>query len=193
MATCATRPERPGPLLPQPTAASTKLSMVSVLPPWPPQPPVRNKSGPAADTAGHSAVAVRDAVWFRTPRTECRARCPQRCGRLQESVVGLAATGGMQPAPVDASDPGGQAAAELAADISHGWPGERARLFEAQVVDLQPSDLAFQQPMTAWATWSGSTPSCCQVSWGQARSSPVRSAMNTSSPGSRSGWPVSSA
>jgi hypothetical protein len=28
-----------------------------------------------------------------------------------------------------------------------------------------------QQPTTAWATWSGSTPSLAQVSWGQVRSS----------------------
>jgi hypothetical protein len=40
--------------------------------------------------------------------------------------------------------------------------------------------------------WSGSTPTLAQVSVGQARSSPVRSATNTSSPASRSGWPVTS-
>jgi hypothetical protein len=36
-----------------------------------------------------------------------------------------------------------------------------------------------QQPMTAWATWSGSTPTFAQVSAGQARSSTVRSSANT--------------
>jgi DNA helicase II / ATP-dependent DNA helicase PcrA len=43
---------------------------------------------------------------------------------------------------MDADNPGGQAAAELAADIGHGWPGERAGLLEAEVVDLQPGHLA---------------------------------------------------
>jgi hypothetical protein len=47
----------------------------------------------------------------------------------------------MQPAPVDAGEPGGQPAAELAADIGHRRPGERAGLLEAEIVDLQPSDL----------------------------------------------------
>jgi hypothetical protein len=47
----------------------------------------------------------------------------------------------MQPAPVRASQPGGQAAAELAADVGHRRPGERAGLHEAEVVDLQPADL----------------------------------------------------
>jgi hypothetical protein len=59
----------------------------------------------------------------------------------------------MQPTPMDASKPGGQAAAELAADNGHRRPGERAGLLEAQVVDLQPADPpSRQRPMTAWAT-----------------------------------------
>src|SRR5215218_2885461 len=57
---------------------------------------------------------------------------------LQEPVVGSAAAGGVQPATVDASDPGGQAAAE----ICHRWPGERAGLLEAQVVELQSGNFA---------------------------------------------------
>src|SRR4029450_6589409 len=61
---------------------------------------------------------------------------------LQEPVAGLAAAGGMHPAPVDANKPGGQAAAELAADNGHRRPGERANLLEAEIVDLQPGDLA---------------------------------------------------
>jgi len=61
---------------------------------------------------------------------------------LGEPVAGLAAAGGMQPAPLDTSQPGGQAAAELAADIGHRRPGERAGLLEAEVVNLQPADLA---------------------------------------------------
>ena len=61
---------------------------------------------------------------------------------LGEPVVGLAAAGGMQPVPVDAIKPGGQAAAELGADIGHRWPGERAGLFEVEVVELQPGHLA---------------------------------------------------
>src|SRR4029453_6552330 len=43
---------------------------------------------------------------------------------------------------MDTNNPGGQAAAELAADIGHRWPGERAGLLEAEVVDLQPAHLA---------------------------------------------------
>ena len=42
---------------------------------------------------------------------------------------------------MDATKPGGQAAAELAADISHRRPDERAGLLEAKVVDLDPADL----------------------------------------------------
>jgi hypothetical protein len=78
---------------------------------------------------------------------------PQRCGRLEEPVAGLAAAGGMQPAPMDTTQPGGQAAAELAADIGHRRPGERAGLLEAEVVNLEPGDLpGCQQPTTALAT-----------------------------------------
>jgi hypothetical protein len=61
---------------------------------------------------------------------------------LEESVVGSAAAGGMQPAPMDATKPGGQAAAELAADIGHRRPDERAGLLKAEVVDLEPADFA---------------------------------------------------
>jgi heme-degrading monooxygenase HmoA len=50
----------------------------------------------------------------------------------------------------------------------------------------------YKMAVVTWVTWSGSTPSLDQVSLGQVRSSPVRSATNTSSPASRSGWPVSS-
>jgi hypothetical protein len=89
----------------------------------------------------------------------------------------------MQPAPVDAGEPGGQPAAELAADIGHRRPGERAGLLEAEVVRLQPSDLTgLPAADDAWAMWSGSTPILAQESVGEARSSPVRSATNTSSP-----------
>jgi hypothetical protein len=80
---------------------------------------------------------------FRTPQTDCPRPVPaQRVQWLGEPVAGLAAAGGMQPAPVDATNPGGQAAAELAADIGHRRPGERAGLLEAEVVNLQPADLA---------------------------------------------------
>jgi hypothetical protein len=54
---------------------------------------------------------------------------------------GLAAAGGMQPAPVDATQPDGQAAAELAADRGHRRPGQRAGPLEAEVVNLEPGDL----------------------------------------------------
>jgi hypothetical protein len=41
-----------------------------------------------------------------------------------------------------AGEPGGQAAAELAADRGHRRRGERTGLLEAEVVDLQPGDFA---------------------------------------------------
>ena len=77
----------------------------------------------------------------RMSRRTAASSVPQRCGRLEEPVAGLAATGGMQPAPVDATQPGGQAATELATDIGHRRPGERASLLEAKVVNLEPGDL----------------------------------------------------
>src|SRR5215211_4043849 len=112
---------------------------------------------------------------------------------LQEPVAGAAAAGRMQPTLVGATEPGGQAAAELAADIGHRWPGERAGLLKAQVVDLQPGDLAVTPAADdrlgdLLRVDADRRPSVL----GQARSSTVRSATNTSLPGSRSGWPVSS-
>jgi hypothetical protein len=99
----------------------------------------------------------------------------------------------MQPTPMDASKPGGQAAAELAADNGHRRPGERAGLLEAQVGDLQPADLTI--PPAADDRLGDLTGVDAELGpgvVGQARSSTVRSATNTSSAGSRSGWPVSS-
>ena len=48
----------------------------------------------------------------------------------------------MQPTPVDAREPGGQATAELAADRGHGRPDKRAGLLKVEVVDLEPGRLA---------------------------------------------------
>jgi hypothetical protein len=48
----------------------------------------------------------------------------------------------MQPVPIDATKPGGQAATELAADRGHRRPDERAGLLKVEVVDLEPADLA---------------------------------------------------
>ena len=48
----------------------------------------------------------------------------------------------MEPSLVGADETRGQAAAELAADVGHRRAGERAGLLEAEVVDLQPGDLA---------------------------------------------------
>jgi hypothetical protein len=129
------------------------------------------------DARGHPAAsgATRRAWWLRAP------------------VVAAAATGGMQPTPVGASQPGGQAAAELAADVGHRRPGERAGLLEAEIVKLEPGDLAVLPAADdRLGDLLGSTATFAQVSRGQARSSHVRSATNTSSPASRSGCPVSS-
>jgi 2-polyprenyl-6-methoxyphenol hydroxylase-like FAD-dependent oxidoreductase len=90
-----------------------------------------------------SAVAVRDAV--QVPDTADRRPRPVSARRvrwLQEPVAGQAATGRMQPALVDATKPGGQAAAELATDIAHRRADKRAGLLEAEVVELQPGHLA---------------------------------------------------
>jgi hypothetical protein len=94
---------------------------------------------------------------------------------------------------VGTSDPGGQTAAELPADIGHRRPGKGAGLLEAEVVELQPGDLAVLPTADdRLGDLLGVDADLGQVSVGQARSSPVRSATNTSSPASRSGWPVSS-
>jgi hypothetical protein len=92
----------------------------------------RNRSGPAADTTDSSAVAVRPAV--KVPDTmdgRPRPVSARPMRRLREPLAGSAAAGGMQPTPMEASQSRGQAAAELAADIGHRRPGERAGLLEA--------------------------------------------------------------
>jgi hypothetical protein len=142
---CGARPDPVrGHLLPQATTASSTGSMVGVRPPWPPSRPCRNRSGPAADPVEH----------FRCGRPVCRPGsghadrpqprpvCARRVRWLGEPVAGVAAAGAMQPAPVDMNNPGGQAAAELAADMGHRRPGKRAGLLEAEVLDLQPGHLA---------------------------------------------------
>ena len=83
----------------------------------------------------------------------------------------------MQPAPVDATQPGGQAAAELAADRGHRRPGQRAGLLEAEVVNLEPGDLpgppaANDRLGDLFGVGAELGPGVL----GQARSSPVRSA-----------------
>ena len=114
----AGRTRRPGPLLPQAAATSSAVNMVGV---W---------------LASAYAASERRAILPQTRQT-LPGQVPVRWVRwLQEPIAGLAAAGGMQPAPMGASDPGGQAAAELATDIGHGWPGERAGLLEAEVVEL---------------------------------------------------------
>jgi hypothetical protein len=114
-----------------------QVSMVGVRPPWPLQPSVLDSSGSPTGVAGHFRCGRLDAALVvdiadRRPRPVS----VRRVRWLQEPVAGLAAAGGLQPAPVDAGEPGGQAAAELAADIGHGRPGERAGLLEAEVVEL---------------------------------------------------------
>jgi hypothetical protein len=129
----------PGPLLPQATATSRNGSRVGVRRAWPPLPTVRNRSGSAADTAGHVHCG----------RPECRPGSRHRGGTAVSgvhtagavatgTVAGSVAAGRMQPAPVDVSEPGGQ----LAADIGHRRPGERAGLLQAEIVELQPGHLA---------------------------------------------------
>jgi hypothetical protein len=122
----------------RPRPSPSGVGLVGVRPAWAAGPcgtgAVRPQTLP--DT---SAVALHHAV-----------QVPDTCGRtapsgvrpavrwLGEPVAGTTAAGGMQPAPVDATKPGGQAAAELAADRGHRRPGERAGLLEGEVVDLRP-------------------------------------------------------
>jgi hypothetical protein len=89
---------------------------------------------PLPDT---SAATVRHAVQVRDTRGPAAAFAITRWLRwLRELVAGSAAAGGMPPAPVSASQPSAQAAAELAADGGHRRAGERAGLLKAEVVAL---------------------------------------------------------
>jgi hypothetical protein len=99
----------------------------------------------------------------------------------------------MQPPPVSASQPGGQAAAELAPDLGHRRPGEQAGLLEAEVVGLQSGNLAVLPAANdRLGDLVGVDADLRPGVRDRARNSPVRSATNTSSPVSRSGWLVSS-
>jgi hypothetical protein len=116
----------PQPLLPQATAASKRgehgRCPVSMATPT-------AHAGTEVDCRRYrrtpplwpSAVPSR----FRTPADGVpRPVSARRLRWLEEPLAGSAAAGGMQPAPMDANEPGGQAAAELAADIGHRRPGE---------------------------------------------------------------------
>jgi hypothetical protein len=179
----------------RPRSPSSKTSMIVVRAPWPPTCPEKPQRSCRRDCPDISVVAVRNAIGFRDAwGTLCHIRCPPgRVRWLQEPVAGSAA-GGMQPAPMDAGEPGGQAAAELAADRGHRRPGERASLLQAKVVNLEPGDLAVLPAADdRLGDLDGVDAKLGPGVLGQARSSLVRSATNTSSPASRSGWPVSSA
>jgi hypothetical protein len=131
-----------GPLLPQTTAALTRGDRGRC----PATMTTRGSEGwdhPAADTSAIARPACRPGSGHR--RTRCRVQCHLPGAVLREPASGDAAAGGMQPAPVDASQPGGQAAAELPADVGHRRPGERAGLLQAEIVDLQHRDRAVGQ------------------------------------------------
>jgi hypothetical protein len=107
---CAAQPDTgPIPLLSQATAASKWVDMVGVRSAW------QQPGGPFGTTAvmpqilpGTSAVAVRMPSRSRTPADALpRAGVTRQVRRLRKLVAGLAAAGGMQPAPVDACEPGG--------------------------------------------------------------------------------------
>ena len=98
----------------------------------------------------------------------------------------------MQPAPVDATQPGGQAAAELAADIGHGGPGERAGLLEAEVVELEPGQLAVVPSADdRLGDLVGVDADLGPGVLGPGAQLTGQVRHNTSSPAWRSGWPVS--
>ena len=96
----------------------------------------------------------------------------------------------MQPAPMDATKPGGQAAAELAADIGHRRPGQRAGLLKAEVVDLEPADLAV--PPAADDRQGDLVRIHAELGPGVLRPGAQLPGQITNSPASRPGWPVSS-
>jgi hypothetical protein len=99
----------------------------------------------------------------------------------------------MHPASVKVSEPGCQAAAELAADIGHRRPGERASLLEANVVNLEPGNVPVPPAVNdRLGDLDGVDAELSPGVFKPGAQLPVRSATNTSSPASRSGWPVSS-
>jgi len=107
------------------------------------QQPVRHRSGPTAETTGQFCCGRPRC----RPGSDTSARSAVSGVRptgavLREPAAGSAAIAGMQPAPVGASEPGGQAAAELTADIGHRRAGERVGLLEAEVVNLESGDFA---------------------------------------------------
>jgi hypothetical protein len=124
-------------------------------------------SGPAADAAGQfrcgrpACHQVPDTPW-----TVCRLRCsPGWRGGYGNWSPGWRPLVGMQPAPVGASQPGGHPATLLAADVGHRRPGERRASSSPRSSTCRPpTSPARQQPTTAWATRSGSTPTAAQVS-----------------------------
>jgi hypothetical protein len=88
-----------------------------------------------------STTAVRQAVQPDTRRRTAASGCPSDgSGGYRNRSPGRRPLVGCSQRRW-AVEPGGQPAADLAADIGHRRPGERAGLLEAEIVDLQPSDL----------------------------------------------------
>jgi hypothetical protein len=129
-----TRPER---LLPQALAVAKPGVHGRCPVSMAPRPPRGEQERSCRRHCRTSAATVQYAVQVPDTRGHAAASAISRWVRwLRELVAGLAAAAGMQPAPVSASQPGGQAAAELAADVGHRRAGERAGLLEAEIVDL---------------------------------------------------------
>jgi hypothetical protein len=168
----------------RPRPCTSGVGMVGVRPALANPAAVRNRRGPAADTSAVASAMppvpdTRGHVAIRRPSAGAGVTETRR--RVGGRWWGVASAGGT-------SKPGGQAAAELAADVGHRRPGERLGLLEAEVIDLQPGCLAV--PPAAddrLGDLVGVDADLGPGVLGQARSSQVRSATNTSSPGSRSG------
>jgi hypothetical protein len=153
--------------------------------------PCGARSGAAPDPGGH-------LEWPPPCRPGSRHRkctAPSGVARwvrwLPEPVVGSAAAGGCSqrrwtPASRAVRRPRSRPRPEGIA----GPPSERASAKPRPSPWSPVTSPSCQQPMTAWVTWSGSTPTLAQVSWSQRRSSPVRWATNPTSSVSRSGWPA---
>jgi len=90
-------------------------------------------------------------------------------------------------------DPAGEPGSELPAQDRHRGPLKRAGLLERHALERQALDLAgppARDHRAGDCGWVDADRRPAQVLWGQARSSPARSARNSSS--CRLGWPVSS-
>jgi hypothetical protein len=137
----------------------------------------RNRGRVSGRLAGVRTVGVH--------RGHCRSL---RCPLLQEPVVRSASAGRLPPPPIGVGELALQPVAEPGAHVGHRRALQGQASSAVSPPNRRPSSSPRCQPlMTPRAATYGSIPTLAQVPRGQARSSTVRSATNTSSPGVRSG------